>query len=72
MFFPVIQIVWLLFGSDLKMHMYREDPTNCSYFEDDTIEHFSEFANIMHVVMWFDVKYINNLSRWAKFTIFTI
>lgn len=56
-------IVWLLCGTDLKVHMYREDPPNHSYFEDDVVAYFSEFANLTHFVMWFDIKYIKDLSR---------
>ncbi|GFY73480.1 KICSTOR complex protein kaptin [Trichonephila inaurata madagascariensis] len=50
----VKEMVWLLSGSDLKIHLYREDKTRQTYCEEPSITCFPEFAALDSLVMWMD------------------
>ncbi|XP_035229112.1 KICSTOR complex protein kaptin-like isoform X2 [Stegodyphus dumicola] len=48
------EMVWLLSGSDCKIHMYREDKTRQTYSEEPSDVCFPEFEDLTSVVMWMD------------------
>ncbi|KAJ9582834.1 hypothetical protein L9F63_022793 [Diploptera punctata] len=59
----VKQVVWLLSGSDEKVHMFQEDKDNHCYVEVDIAEHFPELMEPPSVVMWMDIFYCQNETR---------
>ncbi|GLV39591.1 hypothetical protein CBL_08343 [Carabus blaptoides fortunei] len=62
------EIVWMLSGSDEKVHIYREYRVNHSYKEIDLKECFPEFLNPPSIVMWMDIQYCaNNTKRISTY-----
>ncbi|XP_014243706.1 KICSTOR complex protein kaptin-like isoform X2 [Cimex lectularius] len=57
------EVVWLMSGSDLKVHLFREDPQNHTYCETDISDAFPEFSSLPSVVLWIDVKHTRDLKR---------
>jgi KICSTOR complex protein kaptin len=58
------EIVWLLSGSDDKIHLYREDKMNHCYQETPLDELFPELAELSAgIVMWMDVRYSMEQDR---------
>lgn len=57
------EIVFLLSGSDCKIHMYQENKLNHTYKEMEIGEHFPEFLKPPTIVMWMDPYYYNNYTR---------
>ncbi|KAH3856907.1 hypothetical protein DPMN_099502 [Dreissena polymorpha] len=57
------ETVFMLSGSDNKVHMYREVNDEHSFKEGETGEHFPELANLPSVVMWLDIRYYDNSKR---------
>lgn len=53
------ETVFLLGGSDKKIHMYREMNTQHGFKEVDSEEFFPEFRDLPSVVLWSDMKYYN-------------
>ncbi|XP_055944850.1 KICSTOR complex protein kaptin-like isoform X3 [Argiope bruennichi] len=50
----VKEVVWLLSGNDNKIHLYREDKTRQTYYEDLSTTCFPEFASLDSLVIWMD------------------
>ncbi|CAL1296195.1 unnamed protein product [Larinioides sclopetarius] len=50
----VKEVVWLLSGNDNKIHLYREDKTRQTYYEDLSPSCFPEFSSLNSLVMWMD------------------
>ncbi|GBN57436.1 KICSTOR complex protein kaptin [Araneus ventricosus] len=50
----VKEVVWLLSGNDNKIHLYREDKTRQTYYEDLSTTCFPEFSSLNSLVMWMD------------------
>lgn len=48
------EMVWLLSGSDCKIHLYREDKTRQTYCEETSDECFPEFKDLTSIVLWMD------------------
>nr|XP_042905851.1 KICSTOR complex protein kaptin isoform X2 [Parasteatoda tepidariorum] len=48
------EMVWLLSGSDCKIHLYREDKTRQTYSEEPSNTCFPEFEDLPSLVMWMD------------------
>ncbi|CAH1394130.1 unnamed protein product [Nezara viridula] len=57
------EAVWLLSGSDLKMHLFREDPQNHTYSEIEAEELFPEFGRLPSIVFWLDIKHTCDKER---------
>lgn len=57
------EAVWLLSGSDLKMHLFREDPQNHTYSEIEAEDIFPEFSRLPSIVFWLDIKHTRNEER---------
>ncbi|XP_046996436.1 KICSTOR complex protein kaptin-like isoform X1 [Schistocerca americana] len=51
------EVVWLLSGSDNKIHVFREDRVNHCYSQVEVDTYFPEFSDIPSVVMWMDIRY---------------
>lgn len=51
------EVVWLLSGSDNKIHVFREDRLNHCYSQVEVDTYFPEFSDIPSVVMWMDIRY---------------
>ncbi|XP_044730220.1 KICSTOR complex protein kaptin-like [Chrysoperla carnea] len=62
------EIVWLLSGSDSKIHLYRDTDGNHSYKETDITKSFVELANVPSIVLWMDVMYYGSKKR--RITVF--
>jgi hypothetical protein len=57
-------VVWLLSGSDEKIHMYREDRLNHCYQEADLSLGFPELTGLQSIALWMDVSYTKDMSRY--------
>lgn len=57
---PIKEKVFVLSGSDHKIHIFRETKENHNFKEIDCDSHFPEFYNPPAVVMWICVYYIND------------
>ncbi|XP_031351804.1 KICSTOR complex protein kaptin-like isoform X2 [Photinus pyralis] len=57
------EIVFLLSGSDCKIHMYQENKLNHTYKEMEIGEYFPEFLKPPTVVMWMDIYYYSEYSK---------
>ncbi|KAF5298731.1 hypothetical protein FQR65_LT09600 [Abscondita terminalis] len=62
------ETVFVLSGSDNKVHVYQENRTNHMYKEVELAEHFPEFVKPASVVMWMDIYYFDNYSE--RLTVF--
>ncbi|CAL7951688.1 unnamed protein product [Xylocopa violacea] len=56
------QVVWLLSGSDYKIHMIREDKLNHSYSESSIEKYFPELHDIQAIAIWINIYYYNNYN----------
>ncbi|KAF5288484.1 hypothetical protein FQA39_LY15413 [Lamprigera yunnana] len=57
------ELVFLLSGSNNKVHIYQENKINHTYKEIDIAEYFPEFVKPPSVVVWMDVYYYSNCSE---------
>lgn len=57
------EVVFLLSGSDNKVHVYQENKSNHTYKELECKEHFPEFIKPQSVVTWIDIIYYNNYEE---------
>lgn len=48
------EYVWLLSGSDCKIHMYKEDKSHQTYCEESSKLFFPEFEELPSIVLWMD------------------
>ncbi|GIZ03659.1 KICSTOR complex protein kaptin [Caerostris extrusa] len=48
------EVVWLLSGNDIKVHLYREDKIEQAYCEEPSTTCFPEFSMLDSLVMWMD------------------
>ncbi|KAJ8873438.1 hypothetical protein PR048_024255 [Dryococelus australis] len=51
------EVVWLLSGSDQKIHMFREDSVNHSYSEVNTADYFPELCDAPNIVVCMNIQY---------------
>ncbi|CAL7951687.1 unnamed protein product [Xylocopa violacea] len=56
------EVVWLLSGSDYKIHMIREDKLNHSYSESSIEKYFPELHDIQAIAIWINIYYYNNYN----------
>ncbi|XP_043508946.1 KICSTOR complex protein kaptin-like [Frieseomelitta varia] len=56
------EVVWLLSGSDYKIHMIREDKSNHSYSESSIEKYFPELHDIQGIAIWINIYYYNNYN----------
>lgn len=61
------ETVFLLSGSDSKVHLYREVSYQHS-FKEDSEEYFPEFKDLPSVVLWLDIKYYSKNTRRLSVT----
>ncbi|XP_069681565.1 KICSTOR complex protein kaptin-like isoform X2 [Periplaneta americana] len=57
------EVVWLLSGSDEKIHMFREDRANHTYSEVDVAEHFPELVDPPSIILWMDIYNFETQTR---------
>jgi len=57
------EVVFLLSGSDNKVHVYQENKVNHTYKEIDCKEYFPEFLKPPSVVVWMDIYYYNEYTE---------
>lgn len=57
-------MVWLLSGSDEKVHMFREDRANHCYSEVDVGDHFPELVKPPSVILWMDIYHCQTEARY--------
>ncbi|KAG1681056.1 KICSTOR complex protein kaptin [Nymphon striatum] len=64
------EIVWLLSGSDNKVHLFREDKLNiCNSFNEDICEeYFPEFIDCPSIVLMMKIKYFDDYKK--RLTVF--
>ncbi|XP_068979891.1 KICSTOR complex protein kaptin-like isoform X2 [Bombus flavifrons] len=56
------EVVWLLSGSDYKIHMIREDKLNHSYSESPIEKYFPELHDIQGIAIWINIYYYDNYN----------
>lgn len=57
------QTVWLLSGSDHRIHVYHSDEV--SYQEEDgDSQSFPEFSNLTQIILWMDILYSSDKKRY--------
>ncbi|KAG8179394.1 hypothetical protein JTE90_011403 [Oedothorax gibbosus] len=54
------EIVWLLSGNDVVVHLYREDKARQTYNEELCDNYFPEFEALSSPVWWMDIKNITD------------
>lgn len=57
------ETVFLLSGSDMKIHLYREINGQHSFIEEDVNTYFPELTHTNSCVIWLDIVYIDNLRQ---------
>jgi hypothetical protein len=57
-------VVWLLSGSDEKIHMFREDQANHCYSEVNVADYFPELAEPPSIILWLDIYHCKNEARY--------
>ncbi|XP_076655108.1 KICSTOR complex protein kaptin isoform X2 [Halictus rubicundus] len=56
------EVVWLLSGSDYKIHMIREDKLNHGYSESSIEKHFPELHDIQAISLWINIYYYDEYN----------
>ncbi|XP_014671795.1 PREDICTED: kaptin-like [Priapulus caudatus] len=57
------EVVWLLSGSDLKVHLFREDRALHLFNEQPVEEYFPEFEDLPSPVHWMDIRYFEDQRK---------
>ncbi|XP_011859210.1 PREDICTED: kaptin-like [Vollenhovia emeryi] len=57
------EVVWLISGSDYKIHMIREDKLSHVYSESSVENHFPELHDIQAIALWINIYYYDNYKR---------
>ncbi|XP_054280587.1 KICSTOR complex protein kaptin-like [Macrosteles quadrilineatus] len=57
------ETVWLLSGSDSKIHVFQEELQTHSWSETDVSELFPELVDPPSTVLWINVRHTHNLTR---------
>nr|CAD7573443.1 unnamed protein product [Timema californicum] len=57
------EVVWLLSGSDEKVHLFREDRLNHCYIKAETEDYFPELSRAPSIVMWMDVHHTSDYAQ---------
>ncbi|XP_017880140.1 KICSTOR complex protein kaptin-like [Ceratina calcarata] len=56
------EVVWLLSGSDYKIHMIKEDKLNHGYSESPIEKYFPELHDIQGIAIWMNIYYYDNCN----------
>ncbi|XP_033338511.1 KICSTOR complex protein kaptin [Megalopta genalis] len=56
------EVVWLLSGSDYKIHMIREDKLNHGYSESSIEKYFPELHDIQAISLWINIYYYDEYN----------
>lgn len=62
-FIFVLQVIWLISGSDYKIHMIMEDKLTHGYIEPSIEKYFPELHDIQAICLWISVYYFDNY-KW--------
>lgn len=57
------QVVWLISGSDYKVHMIREDKLSHGYSESSIEKYFPELHDIQAIALWINIYYYDDY-KW--------
>nr|XP_050853422.1 KICSTOR complex protein kaptin-like isoform X1 [Vespula vulgaris] len=57
------EVIWLISGSDYKIHMIMEDKLTHGYIEPSIEKYFPELHNIQAICLWISVYYFDNY-KW--------
>ncbi|XP_014614178.1 PREDICTED: kaptin-like isoform X1 [Polistes canadensis] len=57
------EVIWLISGSDYKIHMIMEDKLTHGYIEPSIEKYFPELYNIQAICLWISVYYFDNY-KW--------
>ncbi|XP_043494971.1 KICSTOR complex protein kaptin-like isoform X2 [Polistes fuscatus] len=57
------EVIWLISGSDYKIHMIMEDKLTHGYIEPSIEKYFPELHNIQAICLWINVYYFDNY-KW--------
>ncbi|XP_012231571.1 KICSTOR complex protein kaptin-like isoform X2 [Linepithema humile] len=57
------EIVWLISGSDYRIHMIREDKLSHVYSESSVEKYFPELHDIQAIALWINIYYYDNYKR---------
>ncbi|KAL0116759.1 hypothetical protein PUN28_009994 [Cardiocondyla obscurior] len=57
------EVVWLISGSDYKIHMIREDKLSHVYSESTIEKYFPELNEIQAIALWINIYYYDNY-KW--------
>lgn len=61
-----LQVVWLISGSDYKIHMIREDKLSHGYSESSIEKYFPELHDIQAIVLWINIYYYNDYKWFVQ------
>ncbi|XP_064602889.1 KICSTOR complex protein kaptin-like isoform X2 [Liolophura sinensis] len=61
------ETVFLLSGTDNKVHMYKEDRQQNTFVEYPSLEHFPEFGDLSSSILWMDILYVSSIRRVTGF-----
>lgn len=62
----LFQAVWLISGSDYKIHVIIEDKNTHGYAETRLEKYFPELEDLQSIALWIDIYYIDNYKRYVK------
>lgn len=57
------EVVWLISGSDYRIHMIREDKLSHVYSESSIEKFFPELHDIQAIALWINIYYYDNYKR---------
>ncbi|XP_012534101.1 KICSTOR complex protein kaptin [Monomorium pharaonis] len=57
------EVVWLISGSDYRIHMIREDKLSHVYSESPIEKYFPELHDIQAIVLWINIHYYDNYKQ---------
>ncbi|XP_077267949.1 KICSTOR complex protein kaptin isoform X2 [Temnothorax americanus] len=59
----VREVVWLISGSDYRIHMIREDKLSHVYSESSIEKYFPELHDVQAIALWINIYYYDNYKR---------
>lgn len=57
------EVVWLISGSDYRIHMIREDKLSHVYSESSIEKYFPELHDLQAIALWINIYYYDNYKR---------
>jgi len=61
-----LQVVWLISGSDYRIHMIREDQLSHVYSEFSIEKYFPELHDIQAIALWINIYYYDNYKQFVQ------